>query len=310
MNLLSLETQKLRSKYLTTIRRFFEKHEFLEMDTPIMKKIVGMEPYLDPFLVHSPSHKESGYLITSPEYSLKMLLASGMEKIYEIAHTFRSGEEGSPIHSPEFLMLEFYAVDWDEFQMMDWIEELLSYLNKYFHNFNFNKKNVVRRSNAEIFLSYTGRSWKRDDLILTLKENRITYQENDRYEDLYFLVFLNLIEPKLPPGILFLYDYPPECSALAKVEKGVARRFEIYWDGVELANAFFELTDSTEQRKRFREEQELRKSLGKEVFPIDEDFLGCMEIGIPECTGVSIGLDRLLMKILGKTSLRETSPYT
>ncbi len=310
MNLLSSEFHRFRSKYLTTIRRFLEENGFLEMDTPIFKTTPGMEPYLDPFLVCSPSGEERGYLITSPEYSLKMLLSSGLEKIYEITHTFRSGEKGSGVHTAEFLMLELYAAQWDEFQLMDWMEEFFSYLDQNLYQFGFQNLPVSRVSNLELFLESTGRGWDRESLEKTLQENKIPYSSNASYEDLYYLVFLNLVEPKLSPGILFLYDYPPECCALAKIENGVARRFEIYWDRLELANAFYELVDPVEQRKRLESERELRRTMGKEAFALDENFLRCLEMGMPEGSGISLGLDRLLMKILGKQSLREVSPYS
>lgn len=320
MNLLPPGIFKLRSQFLTELRNQLISNSFLEIDTPSYKKIVGMEPYLDPFEVTSPNKKEKGYLITSPEYSLKMAMSSGLERIYEIAHVYRSGEEGSPIHSPEFLMLEMYVAGWDEFIMMDFCDQLIETLYEKIQgiskemNLTLSKHTSLakyRFTNQEIFFQTTGRGWTRPELIQTLQEKNLTFSKHDSYEDLYYLVFLNLVEPKLPLGLVYLYDYPPECAALAKVENGIARRFEIYWDRVELANAFFELADAEEQRTRFSAEQNLRANLGKEVFPIDEDFLSCLEMGFPtKCTGISIGLDRFFMKILGKSSLKDISPYT
>lgn len=309
MNLLPKHLIKLRSLFITQIRRFMEQNGFLELDTPILKKIPGMEPYLDPFLVQSPDGKEKGYLITSPEYSLKMVLSTGIPKIYEITHTFRSGEKGSPIHTAEFLMLEWYAADTTEHQTMDIVLDLLYYLNKNFYPFGMEKLPIQKISNHELFYQHTKRGWRREELVETLHENKIPIPDNPRYEDLFYLVFFNCIENLLPKGLLFLYDYPPECAALSKIEAGVARRFELYWDGIELANSFYELTDSIEQKRRLEEERKLRKELGKEAFPLDEDFLSCLEEGIPEACGISIGLDRLLMKILNASSLQEISPY-
>lgn len=337
MNLLPSGIFKLRSKFLYELRKLLSDEGFLEIDTPSYKKIIGMEPYLDPFEVSSPNKKEKGYLITSPEYSLKMAMSTGLDRIYEIAHVYRSGEEGSSIHSPEFLMLEMYVANWDEFQMMDFCDQLIDHLSfqiqteaHSFQSESYSRKPETNRlekgiltqmskspklpkhryTNHEIFLQTTGRGWSRTELVETLSEKKISFSIEDRYEDLYYLVFLNLVEPNLSSGLVYLYDYPPECAALAKVENGIARRFEIYWDGVELANAFFELADSFEQRTRFSSEQVLRAELGKEVFPIDEDFLSCLELGFPKkCTGISLGLDRLLMKILGKNRLNEVSPY-
>ncbi|WCL47804.1 amino acid--tRNA ligase-related protein [Leptospira sp. GIMC2001] len=309
MNLLPREIQILRSKFLRSTREFLEKENFIEVDTPSFKKIVGMEPYLDPFIVHSESHEENGYLITSPEYSLKMALSSGLERVYEIAHCYRSGEKGSPIHTAEFLMLEFYASKMNEFDMMDCTIAYMSHLQSHWKNFGWDEIPVSRLTNIQVFEERTGRGWLRRDLEETLRIHSIPFQESDRYEDLYFLVFLNLIEPHLPAGFVFLYDYPPECAALAKVENGVARRFEIYWDQIEVANAFNELGDSTEQRLRLENEQRLRASLGKKVFDLDEDFLSCLDLHFPEATGISIGLDRLFMRAMKLNHLKDVSPY-
>lgn len=309
MNLLSPQFYRLRSQFLQTIRNFLLSKNFCEVDTPIYKKFVGMEPYLDPFQVQSPDGREKGYLITSPEYSLKMILSTGIGSIFEISHTFRSGEQGSPIHSAEFLMLELYAQGLDEKGLMDLIEAMLAHLDSEWQKFGWEKLPRTRITNRELFHLHTGRGWTREELLGTLQERNLPHNPQDRYEDLYYMVFLNCIEPNLPKGLVFLYDYPPECAALARIENGVGRRFEMYWDGVELANAFYELSDPVEQRVRLIEEQGLRQSLGKEVFPIDEDFLRCLEIGFPPTSGVSIGLDRLLARALGKTHLREVSPY-
>jgi lysyl-tRNA synthetase class 2 len=310
MNLLAKSIWEKRSKFLKSLRAFFDSQDFLELDTPAFKKIVGMEPYLDPFLVRSPSGLEKGYLITSPEYSMKMAGSVGLERFYEIAHVFRSGEKGSPVHTPEFLMLEFYMARTDLGGLMDFCEDLFATLNKTYFDFRYSEIPKRRVTNQELFVKFTGRGWEREDLLRTLRNSEIPFSEEDRYEDLYFSVFLNWIEPHLAKekSILFLYEYPPECAALAKIRDGVAQRFEIYWDGLELANAFEELLDPREQEARFLEEQSLRAHLGKEVFPIDRDFLDSLS-GLPPMSGISIGLDRLLMKILGLPNLRSLSPY-
>ncbi|TGN19119.1 amino acid--tRNA ligase-related protein [Leptospira idonii] len=329
MKSIPYQIQILRSLFLKSTRAFLETSGFWEVDTPIFKPIVGMEPYLDPFLVHSPNKEEKGYLITSPEYSLKQSLATGLERIYEITHTFRSGEKGSPYHSKEFLMLELYAKGWND-------GDLRKFIKTYFQNLGetFSKSKLDTSANAikiaekllqdgfyrevsveESFLQNTGRGYGKEDLLLTISESKLTNTPPSelnlwQYEDLFFLVFLNLVEPKLGEEIVFLYDYPPECAALARIESGKAKRFEIYWDGIELANAFWELTDASEQRKRFVEEQKLREKLGKEVFSIDEDFLSVLESGMfPGSSGISLGLDRILMKLAGAEGLKQISPY-
>ncbi|MCT8335589.1 elongation factor P--(R)-beta-lysine ligase [Leptospira sp. 85282-16] len=316
---LTKDTVIFRSQVFKMVREILSRNEFLEVDTPTLKPVVGMEPYLDPFEVRSPNGKETGYLITSPEYSLKQMMATGLDRIFELAHTYRSGEMGSGVHSKEFVMLELYAKEMDDVILRHFIEKFLRELIYTFgrekDKKNLTKPNWIRHlSVEEVFLQNLGHGFLKEDLIKTIvskKLSNVPVSELNRwqYEDLFFLVFLNLVEPKLGDGIVFLYDYPPECAALAKIVDGVAKRFEIYWDGMELANAFYELSDVNEQKKRFSEEQKLRANLGKEVFPMDEDFLGSLGNGFPDCSGISIGMDRLILKLSGKNGLKEISPY-
>lgn len=275
-----------------------------------MKKIPGMEPYLDPFVVGSPSSEEKGYLITSPEYSLKQALSLGAEKVYEIAHTFRSGEKGSSYHTAEFLMLEFYQTGADLYQAMDLLEELIRWIAIEL-SLPLPEKPFRRKSVKELLSSWAGTDWNRDSLERKITELSLTNLSFDsmEYEDCFFLIFLNLIEPNFTSEFQFIYDYPPELAALSRIEDGAAKRFELYFGKIELANAFYELLDPIEQRSRFEKEQELRRKLGKEVFPVHEEFLQALERGIPDCSGISIGLDRLLMVLLGRNSLSEVSPY-
>ncbi|PJZ80454.1 amino acid--tRNA ligase-related protein [Leptospira meyeri] len=316
---LSKDTLIFRSQILRKVREILWRDGFLEVDTPTLKPIVGMEPYLDPFEVRSPSGREKGYLITSPEYCLKQMMAKGMNRIFELAHTYRSGEIGSGFHSKEFLMLELYAKGMDDSSLRRYIETFLRELIFVFGKEDDQKKLsssewIRHLSVEEAFLQNVGHGFLREDLLKTIEVKKLSSSPiSERiqwpYEDLFFLVFLNLVEPMLGEGIVFLYDYPPECAALAKVVDGVAKRFEIYWDGLELANAFYELSDAKEQRKRFSEEQALRSKLGKEVFPMDEEFLGSLENGFPDCAGISIGMDRLILRLSGKHGLGEISPY-
>ncbi|BDA80692.1 EF-P lysine aminoacylase GenX [Leptospira kobayashii] len=320
MKSLSYNTQILRSRFLKSTRSFLEESGFLEVDTPCFKPVVGMEPYLDPFFVSSPGGKETGYLITSPEYSLKQSLANGLERIYEITHTFRSGEEGSPYHSAEFLMLELYAKNWNDKDLRDFCKGYFKRLGFDFSelqaaDFLTRDSSYEEISVEDMIKAHTKRGLSRKELIETIFDHKLTSAKEDelvtwQYEDLFFLVFLNLVEPRLGDKIVFLYDYPPECAALAKIENGKAKRFEIYWSGLELANAFWELTDPKEQRRRFTEEQMLRERLGKEKFPIDEDFLSSLESGnFPDSSGISFGLDRIFMRLIGGNGLKGMSPY-
>jgi len=267
-----------------------------------------MEPYLDPYLVYSPKRGKEGYLVTSPEYSLKQSLSYGLEKVYEIAHVYRSGEKGS-LHTREFLMLEFYQVGINEFELMEICIELFDYLEKNFRQIGFKKESCKKISILDLFQSHLGIGLSQEELHSFLSKNFKDFQDHAyRYEDLFFLVFLNFIEKNLPKEPVFLYHYPAELASLAKIEGNFARRFEIYWNQVELGNAFYELNDPIVQRQRFQAEQELRKELGKEVFSIDEKFLSCLK-NLPECSGIAIGLDRLFMIFMQEESLAHISPY-
>ncbi|MBK8394614.1 MAG: elongation factor P--(R)-beta-lysine ligase [Leptospiraceae bacterium] len=310
--LLSPQLLKYRARYLFAIRSFFQTNGFLEIDTPSLKSTAGMEPYLDPMLVSSPHMEKEGYLITSPEYSLKQTLSLGIEKIYEIAHCFRSGEKGV-LHTKEFLMLEFYQVGIDEMGLMDVCISLFDYLQINFEDFGFQKENCIKVKMEDLFLEKTRRSFSLEDLIITLREKfpEAKYDYDSMYyEDLFFLVFLNFIENELPKNRpVFIYDYPEELAALAKVENGRAKRFEIYWNGVELGNAFFELTAPEIQINRFKKEQVKRLEIGKEAFDLDLNFIDSLKRGLPTCSGIAIGLDRLLMIILKLENLKQISPY-
>lgn len=309
MNELSSFVLSNRAIFLWQVRKFFQEKNFLEIDTPKLKSTPGMEPYLDPYIVSSPTKGKEGYLVTSPEYSLKQSLSYGLEKVYEIAQVYRSGEKGN-LHTREFLMLEFYQVGVDEFGLMEICIELFEHLEKNFRAIGFQRDACKKISVQELFVSTLGIGLSSEELSSFLSKNYSDFKNDPsyRYEDLFFLVFLNFIEPNFPQETLFLYHYPTPLASLAKIEGDVARRFEIYWKGVELGNAFYELNDPSLQRQRFEEEQELRRSLGKEVFILDEKFLSSLEM-LPDCSGIAIGLDRLFMIYMQEESLAHISPY-
>lgn len=309
MNELSSFILTQRSKFLWQVRNFFYSKNFLEIDTPKLKFTPGMEPYLDPFVVSSPHNLKEGYLVTSPEYSLKIALSFGLEKIFEIGQVYRSGERGN-LHTREFLMLEFYQTNIDEFELMEVCISLFEHLERNFKAIGFKREKCKKISVRDLFLQTIGIGYSMKEMITFLKEHYSKNKNYDvmRYEDLFFLVFLNYIEPKLTDEVLFLYHYPAPMASLAKVEGEIARRFEIYWNKIELGNAFYELNDKKIQLKRFQEEQELRRTLGKEVFELDWKFLSALD-KLPDCSGIAIGLDRLFMIFMQEQSLRYVSPY-
>jgi elongation factor P--(R)-beta-lysine ligase len=311
MNFLSGEVLISRAYFLSYIRAFFQSNGFLEMDTPVFMDVPGLEPHLDPYSVYNPEGQREGFLATSPEYALKQCLALGVPKVYELSHSFRSGEKGT-LHTREFLMLEFYETNITELELMDRCISLFAFLNDHFRNFGFTQEQCVKITVAELFHRELGTGFSRENLIECIETKLPGLIEDIHsalYEDLFYLLFLNYIEPTFVDGPIFVYDYPPEMAALARVENGVARRFEIYWKSVEVGNAFYELNDVGVQMERFQKEQLVRQKLNKEVFAVNPDFQKALEIGIPRCAGIAIGVDRLFMIAMQEKDLRFLSPY-
>ncbi len=299
------------------IRNFFNKEDFLEVQTPILNKIPGMEPHLDPFEANF-SNNEKLYLNTSPELQMKKLLANGFDKIFNITKVFRNGEIGGPLHNPEFTMLEWYRKNANYEDIMKDCENLLIALcplrKIHYQNKEINlQKPWTRISTNELFIKYCDINLLENKDFETFKKTAISknYDINGckDWDDIFFKIFLNHIEKTLGfDKATIVYDYPSSQAALAQKKKSepfFAERFEIYIAGIELANAFSELIDANEQRERLIEEQKLRKNLNKTVFDIDEEFLASLESITEPCSGIAFGIDRLLMILLNKTDIKD-----
>lgn len=273
-----------RERVIDGIRGFFKSRGFHEVFTPTMVKIPSCEPNLEPFkteLITASGKKEDRYLIMSPEFSLKKAMVLGFDNIFEVAKVFRNGEEESAWHKPEFMMLEWYRRNADYRVIMKDFEDLFVYLNeseelKYQNVIYDLKKPWPRYSVEELF------------------GGKIPEDESDFYK-----FFLNEIEPRLresrKPAIV--YDWPASMASLSRRKPGNpkwAERFEVYLAGVELGNAFSELTDPVEQRQRFEEEMMLRRAQHKLVYPIDEELLEALE-KVESMAGIAVGVDRLMM---------------
>lgn len=285
------ENLKKRASIISGIRKFFDGKGYLEVETPLLVSKPGMEPFLSPFRTEVKDPKGNsydGYLITSPEFAMKKLLVAGFPKIYQLGKCFRNGEDFGGLHNPEFTMLEWYRAGTDYKGIMDELEEMINSLGvKKFGPWE-------RLTVAEAFQKYA----ERDVLELA----------NDEQE--FHHVFLNKIEPHLGKDVpTILYDYPAQMAALSKVKGEWAERFELYIDGIEIANAFTELTDPKEQRRRFEEERAHRIKLGKHDHGLDEDFLLALEEGMPESGGIALGVDRLVMALLGVKDIREVVSF-
>jgi lysyl-tRNA synthetase class 2 len=306
-----LENIKARAKALAFIRQFFLERQVLEVETPLLAQYSVTDPYMDVLTADNPCGSGERYFLqTSPEYAMKRLLASGSGPIYQIAKAFRRGEQGSR-HNPEFTMLEWYRPGFTYSQLMDEVETLVgSVLDS--------EQPFLRQSYRQIFqqnFDFDPHTVDVSVVKATVDRCLDVQMESDNKDDWLNVLLTEIIEPAL--GIetpVFIFDYPASQSALAQTaedETGVivARRFELYVSGVELANGYFELTDAKEQKKRFKKDQQLRSTLGFNKVEQDTYLLEALLSGLPSCSGVALGLDRLLMLAVGTTSIAQVLSF-
>lgn len=280
---MQLDSIKQRDAVMRDIRAFFYEQDFAEVETPIRLKIPCMELHIDA----EPSGDH--FLRTSPEMFHKQLLAAGHERIFEVGKCFRHGELGR-LHNPEYTMLEWYRAQADYMDILADTKALIARVWK-------ESPSVwTQLTVSEAFLEYAG--W-----------DPVGNYDEDRFD----MDLVEKVEPALKElgGAVVLVDYPVEAAALSRRKPDqplVAERWELYIQGIELANAYSELTDPVEQRLRFEECAEQRKAFGKEVYPLDENFLNSLET-MPPAGGVALGVDRLLMLISGASSLDQVLPF-
>lgn len=310
----SFEVSRLWAKYLGHIRQFFAEREFLELTTPTLVPSPGTEPFLDPFSTfwEFGSEKRRFYLPTSPEFHLKKYLANGWTKIFELKTCFRNGEL-SENHQPEFLMLEWYRAYRDLNTIADDVEELLRFLTK---AFGLEPVNLERKTVAGLFAeTFSGFELKPTTSIGELhalaETIGVSYREDDQWDDVFFRIFIEKIESELGTrGPLLVQGYPPSQAALSRIgESGFAERFEVYWRGLELANAFHELNDPFENILRFEEDNKKKTAIGKQAVPIDEELVRYLMSGLPPTGGIALGVDRLFMALFGIASIAETRAF-
>ncbi|MFH0857383.1 MAG: EF-P lysine aminoacylase EpmA [Candidatus Magasanikbacteria bacterium] len=294
-----------RWKIIRSIREFFWNENFIEVETPLLLHIPGQEPYLDPMKVlfqNERGENYTGYLHTSPEYSLKKMLGAGYTQIFSLCKCFRSVESFGGTHNPEFTMIEWYRTGVDFTALMDDVEKLCFLLGGMFKKEIHFKRMHMKEIWKEILDVNLDELLTDESLKAFCMQKGYSLGAEERYEDMFYRIFLNEIEPKLEEmGNVILHHYPAQMAALAKLDDAdnrYAERFEVYMNGMEIANAFSELTDGKEQRKRFLEEQEIREKLGKERIEIDEEFIYAVDM-LPQCTGIALGVDRLVQVLLG-----------
>ncbi len=304
----SIESLKKRSNVLQKIRHFFMSRDVLEVETPLMSHATVTDPYLHSFPVRASD--KTYYLQTSPEYAMKRLLAGGSGSIFQLCKSFRDDEKGR-FHNAEFTMLEWYRVGFDHHDLMDEMEDLLKLilgdccLEKFSYAQLFEKYFALNPHTASLeTLHECAKKYLNDRLP--------NFEIDDR--DLFLqLLMTEYIEPELSEKeLVFIYDYPVTQAALSRIrhdDPPVAERFEVYFKGIELANGFHELSDANEQRARFEKDLQKRKSLGYSEVPIDEKLLAALEHGFPDCAGVALGVDRLIMLALQKSHIDEVIAF-
>jgi lysyl-tRNA synthetase class 2 len=303
---------RLRAQLLADIRQFFSSRTVLEVETPVLSHSSGTDPQLDFFTTDycSPPLEEALFLQTSPEFAMKRLVAAGSGSIYQIAKAFRNGESGR-FHNPEFTLLEWYRVGFSLTQLMDEIAELLAVL--------FNDHGALspaqRFSYQDIFQRYTGLN----PLEFSYK-SCCDYAQNNHapeameicgYDHSLWLdfIFTHYVQPYLgESAVCMVYGYPACQSSLARINERnsqVSDRVEVFINGIELGNGYYELTDAKEQGRRFDSEQAIRQQRNRPVAVKDKHLIGALEVGLPECSGMAIGLDRLLMLLSNSSTIND-----
>jgi elongation factor P--(R)-beta-lysine ligase len=290
-----------RARLLARVRRFFNARGYLEVETPTMVPSPGLDLHLDAYAIAD----DTTFLITSPEYQMKRLLAGGLPRIFQVARCFRRGEQGAR-HNPEFTMLEWYRAGARASDMMDETEALVRDLLPDTHGDQARilggrcdwRAPFVRLSVAEAFERYAQIDC--DTMLRLAGED----------EDTFFRLLVERVEPSIAAlGVpAFLYDYPAPQASLARLrpdDRRFAERFELYVGDLELCNGFGELIDPVEQRGRLERDHAARAALERTSYPIDERFLAALEEGLPRCAGNAVGLDRLFALALGCASIGE-----
>ncbi len=321
-----------REKVIDAIRAYFKSSGFLEVETPLMVKMPGMEPYLEVFeseLLDAPGDKHRTFLITSPEYAMKKLLVVGLPKIFQICKCFRNGEDlRSSTHNPEFTMIEWYRIESNYTDLMRDCEEMVCSIYDAVVGDRIDGKRVLkyqgqevsvdgpweRISVAQAFEKYAGvnEDWLQnsEEMKRVAIEKGYSVDDDTTWEQVFHQIFLNEVEPHLGYGKpTILYDYPASMAALSRKKPGddrYAERFEFYILGKELGNGFSELTDAVEQDDRLRAEWQERKDLGKKMYDVDEDFINALKVGMPEAAGIAVGIDRLIMLFANVSTIQET----
>ena len=305
-----LDNLRRRAAVVATIRAFFAARDVLEVETPSLSRATVTDVHLASLRLDdavATADLRGACLQTSPEFHMKRLLAAGSGPIFQIARAFRDGESGR-LHNPEFTMLEWYRPGWDHHRLMDEVDELLAAV--------LGTPPGNRMTYAEAFRHHAGLDPHRataDDLHARIARLEVSDSSSLDRDDLLNLILGHLVEPQLGRGRPDLvHDFPASQAALARIRPGdppLAERFEAFVEGVELANGFHELADPEEQRRRFERDLAERRRRGLAELPVDERLLAALAAGLPDCAGVALGVDRLVMLRLGASDIREVIAF-
>lgn len=301
-----------RASMLSAAREYFAKHGVLEVETPILSAAAVSDPQIESLATRVAGMPSPSYLCTSPEYAMKRLLAAGSGDIYQICRVFRDAQRGR-WHNPEFTLMEWYRLGYDDAALMTEVEALVGRLLEPWRRL----ESAERLSYAAALQRHAGvdahTASDADLAEAALRHGIICDAELDRDAKLDLLMGL-VVGPRL--GLeqpCFICDYPASQASLARLKPGlplVAARFELYLDGVELANGFHELADAAQQRQRFTHDLRVRRTKGQVELPLDEHLLAALAAGMPDCAGVALGFDRLVAIALGAPQLAEAMAFT
>ncbi len=309
----SIEQLRQRATLIASIRQFFAERDVMEVDTPAMSHATVTDIHLHTFQTEfvGPGYADGSklFFMTSPEFHMKRLLAAGSGCIYQINKAFRNEENGR-YHNPEFTMLEWYRVGFDHHQLMDEMDDLLQKV--------LQCAAADRMTYQQAFIEALGvcpLEGSMDDLKVVAGQlglSDIAEPEHDR-DTLLQLLFSVGVENKIGQVVpAFVYDFPASQAALAKInpeDHRVADRFEVYFKGIELANGFHELDNPKEQLARFEQDNAKRVEMGLQPQPIDHHLIAALESGLPDCAGVALGIDRLIMLALGCDHIDQVTAF-
>jgi lysyl-tRNA synthetase class 2 len=311
-----LDLLRERARVLASVRAFFADRDFLEVETPLLVPSPGLEIHLEAVAAGG------GYLITSPEYQMKRLLAGGLERIFQVCKCFRANERGAH-HSSEFTMIEWYRA-------FDRLDSIIADTEQLVHAVCGDHAKVggrlidVKPPWRRLTVRDAMRTWANVDvagdepaaeLVHKIRTAGIAVDDGTAWDDAFFAAFLERVDPQLAAldHAVILHDWPAPLAALARRKDGepaTALRFEAYVGGIELANAFDELVDAAEQRARFGDDLRIRAERGKAVYPLDEKLLAALAEGLPPSAGIALGFDRLVMLATGASTIGDVLTFT